>query len=627
MSDTVAYSKLESDSRFASKGQLEQVKEVIDNISVSGGKMYATLALANADIADIAQNERVEIYADINEENNGIWTKDESNVLVFVRKIDEIVNNVFENNFIDNGIIQTTATGDTNTSVSSIHGLSVAIGIVPNPFNKVIFHFAQNIGTPVTQIEIRLFQGKVSGGTLIVKKRVSFTAITTVQASVEILLDSIIDYDGEMWFEVLTNAPFAYKKVLPATLRTAALGYGQPRVTTVNNLDGTTFATTQTYCDARLDFNTIVEEIGLTEEGTDIVLSASTEVVDINITGSYTGLNSYLTNTGVVITSTNWRTSELIPVTEGNSYKYFGKTNQTGVAMGMVGYDVSNNPTVLVGNSDYSIVPAIVLIPSGIINVRVCGFHLTPPLLISPETKIKEDLLPVGLSPNDKLKIDLTWNCVGHSIWQQDNVVYPNTSVIARGFQTLIQEIFSFSKYNKYCYSGRSLGATTPTGDNNSITSFFSDWVDNSDGFWTLDTITNDFKRDIPIGVLSDYTNNTGIMTYYGALRAFKDKVESLTPNSIVITSNATKRDNDGYTSTSINEVGATLADYEFALMTICQINNWWFIDQFRKSEIEDSTLSITTRDGLHLNNFGYSLAFKPWLESIWIIYRNSKIN
>lgn len=87
MSNTVAYSKLESDSRFANKTNFEQLKEVVDNVSVNGGKIYDTLANANADIAEIAQHERVEVYADSTESNNGIWTKNESDVLVFVSTV------------------------------------------------------------------------------------------------------------------------------------------------------------------------------------------------------------------------------------------------------------------------------------------------------------------------------------------------------------------------------------------------------------------------------------------------------------------------------------------------------------------------------------------------------------
>lgn len=73
-------------------------------------------------------------------------------------------------------------------------------------------------------------------------------------------------------------------------------------------------------------------------------------------------------------------------------------------------------------------------------------------------------------------------------------------------------------------YYGYSLGGTTES-DEKSIANAASTWTGEAGDVWTLDTITNDFKRNIPIGTIDDYTNNTGITTYYGALRVFKDKI------------------------------------------------------------------------------------------------------
>ena len=136
-----------------------------------------------------------------------------------------------------------------------------------------------------------------------------------------------------------------------------------------------------------------------------------------------------------------------------------------------------------------------------------------------------------------------------------------------------------------------------------------------------MDTITNDFKRNIPIGNTSDYENATGFATYYGALRAFRDKVIELSGDSaIVICSNALRRNHSNYTSTSKNTQNHTLVDYEKALITVAVLNNWYFVDQYRLSGITDDTIALTTLDGLHLNNFGYTLAVKPWIEQLNIL-------
>lgn len=215
-------------------------------------------------------------------------------------------------------------------------------------------------------------------------------------------------------------------------------------------------------------------------------------------------------------------------------------------------------------------------------------------------------------------------NYVGMSIWWYDGRTLADGfcgGVKAEGYQTLIGHQFSFDHINNYCYSGNSLAATS-VGDASSIMeSKASSWSASGGDIWTLDTITNDFKRNIPMGTIDDYLNNTGNLTYYGALRSFKDKVLSLSGNkAIVICANGIRRNNAGYTSTSENTEGLTMTDYEYALMNVAARNNWYFIDQFRLTSITDLTVMLSTIDGLHLNNFGYKQAVKPWIEQLNII-------
>ncbi len=209
-------------------------------------------------------------------------------------------------------------------------------------------------------------------------------------------------------------------------------------------------------------------------------------------------------------------------------------------------------------------------------------------------------------------------NYVGMSIWWYDGRTLGAGFMggeLARGYQTLISEQFTFDNINNYVYSGMSLGGLT-SADTSSIMNQASSWAKSPNAIWTLDSITNDFKRNIPIGTIDDYNNATGIATYYGALRAFKDRVTALSGDDvIVICSNALHRNNSGYTSTSTNSVGAKLMDYSLALMRVAAIEGWLFVDQFNNTAITDDTVSVTTIDGLHLNNFGYSLAVRPWLE------------
>lgn len=237
-------------------------------------------------------------------------------------------------------------------------------------------------------------------------------------------------------------------------------------------------------------------------------------------------------------------------------------------------------------------------------------------------------------SKEGKIKMKRGIVFLGHSIWRNDNyqVYYKNSGTFVtsfsgsfrgRGFQTLLQEVFDFpsvaSPGPNGGYSGFSIGGTSNT-DNNSIAVVAQQtnngWPGVKNCIWTIDFITNDFKRNIPLGTFANYKNATGADTFYGAVRQLYDKIRQLSGNDVIIVfSNATKRNNSNYTSTSTNTVGCTLADYELALLTCAAANtNWYFVDQNRLSGITDENLPACTADGLHLNNLGYTMAVQPWI-------------
>ena len=223
---------------------------------------------------------------------------------------------------------------------------------------------------------------------------------------------------------------------------------------------------------------------------------------------------------------------------------------------------------------------------------------------------------------------------LGHSIWRNDNhlvtyrssgsFVTPFSGVFrGRGYQTLLQEFFDFPSVTSPGpdggYSGYSLGGTSAT-DSKSIAVVAQQtdngWPSVPNAIWTIDFITNDFKRNVPLGTFADYKNATGPATFYGAVRQLYDKIKELSGSDVIIVfSNALKRNNSDYTSTSKNTVGCSLADYELALLTCAAANtDWYFVDQNRLSGITDENLPAVTADGLHLNNLGYTMAVQPWI-------------
>lgn len=220
-------------------------------------------------------------------------------------------------------------------------------------------------------------------------------------------------------------------------------------------------------------------------------------------------------------------------------------------------------------------------------------------------------------------KFNKTLVNVGHSIWWLDKTKYDERNEIdgqgtlCRGIQTHLQEQFQFEGITKYCYSGGSLGL------GNSAASCIMDnqapkWTAHANAIWTLDTITNDFGRSVPLGTTEDFDNNTGTGTFYGALRAFKNRVLELSPGAIVVCANALVRTDR---ASKENTLGLTLEDYEKAMCYAASLSGWYFVDQNRTS-INEVNAPYTLYDGLHPTNFGYRIISKAWIEQFRILQR-----
>lgn len=324
----------------------------------------------------------------------------------------------------------------------------------------------------------------------------------------------------------------------------------------------------------------------------------------------------YLSATGDAVPARNWRVSQFIDVTVGELIKYIGNTLPGGAAKSLWGYDSAGDPvSEIIGTGDYS-AGITVPVPAGVSKIRGCSYYANT-------FQIKRVGSPPAVAGKKFIQKRINW--VGMSIWWYDGNVLGGTGIIARGYQTLLKEQFKFlsDSATNYCYSGNSLGGLT-VGDTSSIMTK-TGWTGSTGDIWTLDSITNDFKRNIPIGTISDYDNATGITTFYGALRAFKDKVISLSGvSATIICSNALRRNNSGYTSTSVNTAGHTLVDYEKAMITVATKEKWYFVDQFRLSGVTDDNILIVSLDGLHINNMGYTLAILPWVQTLDLIYNKS---
>lgn len=223
-----------------------------------------------------------------------------------------------------------------------------------------------------------------------------------------------------------------------------------------------------------------------------------------------------------------------------------------------------------------------------------------------------------------KKRINKTIHTRGHSFWLIDGHSYTkfDKKQTIRGFQTIFKEQFKFADFDSMAYDGHSLGAQS-TSDTSSIALKLTSWTGSEGDIWTLDTVTNDFKRNIPLGTISDYNaDSPTALTYYGALKIFANKISELSGDTaIVLVANASHRNNSGYTSTSKNTAGYGLSDYSNALMTIAELNGWYFVDVFNYGGITDDNLDITTYDGLHPTNLGFKLLATTWVAQLNMVY------
>ena len=231
---------------------------------------------------------------------------------------------------------------------------------------------------------------------------------------------------------------------------------------------------------------------------------------------------------------------------------------------------------------------------SMVVNTLEDGITAFPTSQIESVTFTDEPVEQQAASGKVRMRRNIVF--LGHSIWRNDNYlvtyrssgtfVTPFTGVFrAKGYQTLLGEVFdfpsAFSPGPDGGYSGYSLGGTSAT-DSKSIAVVAGQadngWPAVENAIWTIDFITNDFKRNIPLGTFSDYKNATGPATFYGAVRQLWDRIRQLSGDDVIIVfANALKRNNSGYTSTSQNTVGCTLADYELALLTCAAANTGWY--------------------------------------------------
>ena len=196
------------------------------------------------------------------------------------------------------------------------------------------------------------------------------------------------------------------------------------------------------------------------------------------------------------------------------------------------------------------------------------------------------------LSKN-KISYDLNWCSIGTSI----TCYYLIENDFEHGYQCYLNERFNFKQIKNIGVSGQNALQFSTTASINNIT--FAD-------LYTIEHGTNDFLLNSPIGNFSDYLNNTGGATFYGAYRLIINKINTVNPRAVIVFTTPNKLKELTKEWDIINTAGHFLSDYTNAIREIAEYNSSSIADCFNESGITKTTYTYYTLDGVHPNDNGH---------------------
>lgn len=206
-----------------------------------------------------------------------------------------------------------------------------------------------------------------------------------------------------------------------------------------------------------------------------------------------------------------------------------------------------------------------------------------------------------------------SWNEAVGSKWSGKTFVAFGTSITALcdnydgGYLEEIRKTCGFASYTNKGVSGAPMVNNTVNG--NGINYAIKNYVIKEDVI-LIETPTNDFKLNVPLGTLA----TTNIDTYSGALKDAIEHLKTTYPEKFIFLLADPQRDNDGYDVNYVNSAGHRLIDY--VNMTIAIGNEYgipvcdWYrnsgINKFNFSKYTAPTTDYPGGDGLHPNAKGY---------------------
>ena len=206
---------------------------------------------------------------------------------------------------------------------------------------------------------------------------------------------------------------------------------------------------------------------------------------------------------------------------------------------------------------------------------------------------------------------DKTFVSLGDSIMWQDGKEYNNTNYpsnkgnVARGIQTLLKEKLEFASYNNIAISDRPMANGTSNGDGTNTTGKTIHYNDYD--LVIIGSGTNDFKLNVPLGVLSDIGSSFDTNTFIGAYQDLIEYILTDKPTIRICLFTPLHRNNGGYNSWNYsNKANHKLIDYVNAILELAKLYSIPVCDNYSNSGINKFNLDVYTMDGLHPHDKGY---------------------
>jgi lysophospholipase L1-like esterase len=180
---------------------------------------------------------------------------------------------------------------------------------------------------------------------------------------------------------------------------------------------------------------------------------------------------------------------------------------------------------------------------------------------------------------------EITWTAIGDSITYLNDHPNETGNRITKGYMTMVTE-----KLPNIHYFNQGHNGWTTVGIAKSIETL---GIQKSD-IYSIFLGTNDWWAGLPLGTITDYTNNTGIGTTFGAYRIIIDKIRSLNANASIVLITPLQRSDFVYVGNGRNNAygsykdkkGQNLSQFAAAVKEIAALENFSVVDLYNKRSL-----------------------------------------